>query len=491
MKIFWDGVAFFVTTFLFLAVVSASCKCPHFVEFFPDPKDVPDQEGEFIEIRLEDFKTDSLRIQMDGKATLALAFPRGKRLVLVHDSAYCPVLPEVACGLLDKFSLPNSREVSWLLQAGSCGDSVVLPVPKPGMSLQRVGESDRWVLETPTMGMAHPSYEVGLKDCGLGGILRDVFSNSGTDTLFRYTLFLTGCDSSDFLLEFRDMNRGDAFRDSSRIYGHYQWESAARNVWIRAELPPDEAPSNNLLDTLLLEPGGGIPLVLSEIHHCPQEPEPEWVEVYNRTSTAFPLSKFRFCNRGGTWIGDSIAPYESVLFSKDTAQLREVLGFKDVRLLQVALGFLNNTAGCLSICNGETVVDSVCWDKHTVTCPDGFNPITGAAENTPGFLRVEKDNFNRSARGGSIGKDGTPFTYKLSSRILRLGGNPLRVYVEGSTQVRLKLLDSAGRDQWHVDIPPHSNNWWSVPLQGLSIGVAYVSLSAGKFENVVGILIRP
>ena len=35
--------------------------CPYFVEFLPDPVDVPDKEGEFVEIRLDPaFTADSL-----------------------------------------------------------------------------------------------------------------------------------------------------------------------------------------------------------------------------------------------------------------------------------------------------------------------------------------------------------------------------------------------------------------------------------------------
>ena len=85
-----------------------------------------------------------------------------------------------------------------------------------------------------------------------------------------------------------------------------------------------------------------------------------------------------------------------------------------------------------------------------------------------------------------------PFSYKLSSRILRKGKTPLRVYVEGDVTVTLRLLDSAGREQWNRQVPPQSNAWWVVPLEGVSkVGVAYVVLSAGRYEKQIGILLRP
>ena len=65
--------------------------CPMFVEFFPDPTEVPDNEGEFVEIRLDDFRADSLYVSFDQKAPLAFPFPRSaNRMVLVHDSTLCP-----------------------------------------------------------------------------------------------------------------------------------------------------------------------------------------------------------------------------------------------------------------------------------------------------------------------------------------------------------------------------------------------------------------
>ena len=243
-------------------------------------------------------------------------------------------------------------------------------------------------------------------------------------------------------------------------------------------------------------------LYFTEIHHCPAEPEPEWVEVYNASGRSLPIEEYRFCNRSKNWsVGktrgkDSIAPYETVLFSRDTLMLREYIGFKDVRLIQYAMGYLNNTAGSIAICKGDSLIDSVAWDKSTVACPSGFNPQTGRAENTPGFQKsfecVGQSAQKRGHKGALPQVQTVPFTFKLSTRVVRLNKTPLRVYVESEQTVSLKLLDSAGREQWKTDVPPHANAWVNVPLNHLSgIGVAYIALASGRYEKLVGILLRP
>lgn len=237
-------------------------------------------------------------------------------------------------------------------------------------------------------------------------------------------------------------------------------------------------------------------LYFTEIHHCPTEPEPEWVEVYNASGGPLAFEDYRFCNRAKNWSAsqgktrtkrDTLAAYETVIFTRDSLLLREYLGFKDVRLIQYAMGYLNNTAGSLAICKGDTVVDSVAWDKRTVTCPAGFNPRTGRAENTPGYQSA-RDSDRGSLWGGS---SQAPFTFKLSTRVLRAGKTPLRVYVESESPVALRLLDSAGREQWKTTVPAHSNAWVNVELDRVGIGAAYISLAAGKYEKLVGILLRP
>jgi len=401
-----------------LAFFSWALSCPVFTEFYPDPKDVSDQEGEYVEIRMDDFRAESLYVQFESKAVMAFAWPEAKRFVLVHDSAKCTAealqgasqdlsqeLPRasVACGSLGKISLPNSRESVWKVWAGTCNDSVTVPRPKPGKVIQRVGLTDKW--------------------------------------------------------EFVDASKAVSVLESA----------------------------DSLLKNLLT--AGTSLLRVTEVHHCPEEPMPEWVELYNSSEYPLPLESFRFCDRGGAlgMSGDSIRPYQAVLVSKDTSSLRTALNIPDIRMIQVSLGFLNNTEGMLRLCYRDSVIDSVCWKKGTVSCPSGFNPLSMRREFTPGYL-------SKNARNVSLVGDAakTPVEYKLSSRVVSKKGAPLRVLVESEYNVTLSLLDSAGRRVWKSVVSALSNEWVKVPVQEyLGIGAAYVSLSVGEYEDVVGILVRP
>jgi hypothetical protein len=401
-----------------LALFSWALSCPVFTEFYPDPKDVSDQEGEYVEIRMDDFRAESLYVQFESKAVMAFAWPEAERFVLVHDTAKCTAealqgasqdlsqeLPRasVACGSLGKISLPNSRESVWKVWAGTCNDSVTVPRPKPGKVIQRVGLTDKW--------------------------------------------------------EFVDASKAVSVQESA----------------------------DSLLKNLLT--AGTSLLRVTEVHHCPEEPMPEWVELYNSSEYPLPLESFRFCDRGGAlgMSGDSIRPYQAVLVSKDTSSLRTALNIPDIRMIQVSLGFLNNTEGMLRLCYRDSVIDSVYWKKGTVSCPSGFNPLSMRREFTPGYL-------SKNARNVSLVGDAakTPVEYKLSSRVVSKKGAPLRVLVGSEYNVTLSLLDSAGHRVWKSVVSALSNEWVKVPVQEyLGIGAAYVSLSVGEYEDVVGILVRP
>lgn len=401
-----------------LALFSWALSCPVFTEFYPDPKDVSDQEGEYVEIRMDDFRAESLYVQFESKAVMAFVWPEAERFVLVHDTAKCtaealqdasqnlsqePPRASVACGSLGKISLPNSRESVWKVWAGSCNDSVTVPRPKPGMVIQRVGLTDKW--------------------------------------------------------EFVDASKAVSVQESA----------------------------DSLLKDLMA--AGTSLLRVTEVHHCPEEPMPEWVELYNSSEYPLPLESFRFCDRGGAlgMSGDSIRPYQAVLVSKDTSSLRTALNIPDIRMIQVSLGFLNNTEGMLRLCYRDSVIDSVYWKKGTVSCPSGFNPLSMRREFTPGYLSKNARNVSLV---GNAAK--TPVEYKLSSRVVSKKGAPLRVLVESEYNVTLSLLDSAGRRVWKSVVSAMSNEWVKVPVQEyLGIGAAYVSLSVGEYEDVVGILVRP
>lgn len=488
--------------------------CPMFVEFFPDPVDVPDQEGEFVEIRLDNgFTAESLFVQFEEKTPLRFAYPEGKRLLLSHgmpasenpdkgcvaDSGFvgerdlnagstevssCEPRDGLVHLSLGSISLPNSRESMWRLWAGSCKDSVVIPQPKPGKSFQRVGLSDEWVIVPSSPGTANPNYEVDIEDCGLSYVTAEAGKNAARDRGWEISGWLTGCDAARMTVVYEDLfQRQNSNASVYDVSGFFRMEiPEVKSLLLHLSLPRDEAPENNTLDTLLILEGNS-PLLISEIHHCPEEPVPEWVEIYNAAARPLALDKIRFCNRGGVFgaSGDSLGPHESLIVTKDSAALRTHFGFSDVRLVQGSFGYLKNTEGSLTLCYGNAVVDSSWWNKSTVACPSGFSPLTMKADDSPGFIR---------RRDASVKQD--PFQYKLSSRVLRRRGDPLHVKIENQENVSLKLLDSAGREMWRKSIPPTSGTWWIVPVQDyIPVGVGYVAISIGSYERVVGFVVRP
>lgn len=403
-----------------LAFFSWAFPCPMFVEFFPDPKNVSDQEGEYVEIRLDEFRAESLFVRFESKEILAFKWPEAERMVLVHDTAQCPQRPNVACGMLGKVSLPNSRESVWKVWSGACMDSVTVPQPKPGKAIQRVGLTDEWVFVAGTFAVGDPEYELGVEE-------------------------------------------------DSLMIAMVKWAKSVK---------------------------------MTEIHHCPEEPMPEWVELYNASENSLPLQEFRFCDRGGA-LGsalDSIRPYQTLLVSKDTAALREALAIPDIRMVQVSLGYLNNVEGSLRLCYGNEVVDSAYWNKATVACPSGFNPLTGHREFTPGYQSKSVGSSGGRVSAGEVAATinastasvNALITYKLSTRVISKKGAPLRVRVESEYDVTIALLDSAGRRVWKSVVSANSNEWVRVPVQeNLGVGTGFVALSVGEYEDVVGILVRP
>ena len=412
-----------------LALFSVTHSCPMFVKFFPDPKFVSDKEGEYVEILLDDYRADSLFVRFESKEILSFPWPDAERLVLVHDSAQCPQGSRPP-------SLQSSQSVSRDSSLGSvaCGSLGTVSLPnsrESGWKLWAGTCMDSVTVPRPKSGKV--IQRVGMTD------------------------------------EWTFVEESSAVSENS----------------VR----------DSLMDAVM--ENGTSPLRVTEVHHCPEEPMPEWVELHNASAYLLPLDAFRFCDRGGALgrAGDSILPYQTVLVSKDTSSLRAALGIPDIRLIQVSLGFLNNVEGTLRLCYHNDVVDSVTWFKGMVSCPSGFNPLTGRREFTPGYQsKSAKTGAWTSATKSSSSRDvlNVPFTYKLSSRVISKRGDPLRVRVESENEVTVGLLDSAGRRVWQAAVPAMSNVWVNVPVQvHLGIGVGYVTLSAGEYENVVGILVRP
>jgi hypothetical protein len=123
-------------------------ECPYFYEFFPDPVDVPDSEGEYLSVKWETpfVPWDSIYLQMeDSKAFAVYVPPNSYSELLLHRNApdACPNKPDLLCLPLTGGALPNSRASVWNLSAGICRDTAYLPVPKAGMAVRRT-EGGEW-----------------------------------------------------------------------------------------------------------------------------------------------------------------------------------------------------------------------------------------------------------------------------------------------------------------------------------------------------------
>jgi hypothetical protein len=125
--------------------------CPYFSEFFPDPVDVPDSEGEYLIVKWESSVVpwDSIYLQMDDYKTFAVYVPPDSFFteILLHRSAptACPAKNGLLCQPLTSQALPNTRATVWNLSAGNCRDTAYLPIPKPGKSIVKM-ENGEWVV---------------------------------------------------------------------------------------------------------------------------------------------------------------------------------------------------------------------------------------------------------------------------------------------------------------------------------------------------------
>jgi len=124
-------------------------ECPYFFEFFPDPVDVPDNEGEYLIAKWESTVVpwDSIYLQMDEGKAFAIRVPPDSFYteLLLHRGApdACPVKNAQLCLPLTGTALPNSRAAVWNLSAGICRDTAYLPTPKAGMVIRRM-ENGEW-----------------------------------------------------------------------------------------------------------------------------------------------------------------------------------------------------------------------------------------------------------------------------------------------------------------------------------------------------------
>lgn len=467
--------------------------CPRFVEILPDPSDMEDTCGEFVEIRLPHTPfRETVSVYHEQKKVWEGKVPESvDRILLIRDTALCPNSERLLCERLLGSALPNSRKDTWKLQSGSCEDIADLPVPKAGYSLVRNDSSScAWSLALPTPGFPNGNFESGVSDCRLQ-----------VDTLFldasvwKGEWTLLGCDSVWVRASFRSesslsenswtglLERGVRSRFDTRL--------SAKAMEIVATWPPDDVPGNDTLDTLVAL-AGNFPVRFSEVHPCPEEGIPEWIEIYHEGSREISLSGMSLCgNRNAKMPDAKIGSRESAVLSKDTNAMRNFVGNDDVRIFHLNFGYLKNASDSLYLCYGERKVDSVAWgkfEKIQTRCPAGFSAGTGREENSPGF---QTPGSLASDAGGKL-----PFRVEWNARIFSRKNreNPLMIRVESDEEVLVELISGKGSLLWKKTLAADvaGNRWTEVPLLDKGFpGPNFLRISQRNFEKRIGVVLRP
>lgn len=474
--------------FLSLSCGFALLGCPLFTEILPNPQDTLDAYGEFVEIRLgSNFSiNDTLFVQFEDKTEYPFTGIKASRLLLHRDSSACKSSDWLDCRGMPFSALPNSRSSFWRLRSNNCVDSAVLPLPKSGSSFQREGlEKDSWVYALPTPGEANSQYESDIKDCSIR-----VKQAKYTEKKWRIQLQLSKCDSSSVQwkilpLMYQNLEDSETLSIADSLWIDSRFESSS--VSFMASLSPDENSHNNSIDTLFFL-RESPPIYLTEVHHCPEEPMPEWVEIYSQVNRAIPLSSIGFGSRGliNSTPFDSIEPHQSLVITKDTLAFRQAVEIVDLSVKRAPLGFLKNSSDTLFLTYKNDVLDSVIWNKElNIDCPNGFNPKTKRMENTPGFQgRVLKNSQLNSS----------PFSFKINTRIVSksLEESSLRILIESEGDVLIELLSGQGNLLWQIKNKALNQNWIQIPIKERGfLGPNFIRISVGRYEKMVGVVLRP
>jgi len=369
-------------------------ECPYFYEFFPDPVDVPDNEGEYLVVKWESpvVPWDTIYMQMDDNKAFSVYIPPSSFTeLLLHRGApaACPVKNGSLCLPLTGTALPNSRATVWNLRADVCRDTAYLPVPKAGMVIKKA-ESGEWKIESAN-------------------------NNSNSDSVL----------TLDSLISF---------------YGE-------------------------------------IPIYISETAPCPEEGIPEWFEITNRTTSAFPLNGISDCKaKNPLKTLDSIKSKSSVLITKDSADLRAFLQTNEIPIYQISIATLKNLADTLRLCVNGLKLDSVMWGKavgRPIKCP-------GEERINPGFVPKISNSQTK--------------VLQLSERILERSKRNamLRIRINSQAKLELRLIDRGGVGILKKTFSRTGDSWIEIPeWRRCQNGPCFIHLQGEGVDETAAFIVRP
>lgn len=197
--------------------------------------------------------------------------------------------------------------------------------------------------------------------------------NIGTNTANIYTIeifndanFDSTADPGEiiFTQQYTNLSPGDSITANpimnSLPAGNYQ-------IISKVLFTLDEKPDNNeLINSFIVFPPGTNynDVVINEIMYAPSTGEPEWVELYNRTTSPINLKKWKFSDASSsttiTSIDKLIPGNGYIVLSKDSS----ILNYYNVQseIIQLNLPALNNTGDAVVIKDSlEVLIDSLSY----------------------------------------------------------------------------------------------------------------------------------
>ncbi|MCW9065777.1 MAG: lamin tail domain-containing protein, partial [Ignavibacteriaceae bacterium] len=217
--------------------------------------------------------------------------------------------------------------------------------------------------------------------------------NIGTNSADNYSIeiyndanFDSTADPGEIIFsqQYTNLSSGDSITASTILNS-----LAAGNYQIIAKVlfTPDENLSNNkLISTFAVFPPGALynDAVVNEIMYAPSTGEPEWVELFNRTSSPINLKKWKFSDATSTITItniDKIVPVNNfIVLSRDSS----ILNYYNIgsEIIVFSLPALNNTGDAVVIKDSlGVIIDSL-----------SFLPLWGGNTGGKSLERISTEN---------------------------------------------------------------------------------------------------
>ena len=421
--------------------------CPFFAEVYPDPTELPDAQGEFVEILETQDSQDTLFLAIDSTP---LASPRvispGRLVLCPMDSLR--IFPEypVPCTPL-RTTLPNSRPLQLTLAQGICRDTAWLEAASPGKSWLRSNlgtDSSRWVLASPSPGFALPNMEPNVRNESI-----HLDSARWDGEHWRVWITDSGSGAQQILVRWESMDEKLAIlQDSSRNPFPTEWQSPLGFgpwQWISLTLQGDDYPMDNQVKALLSPPGEPL-LQITEIAAEPPANIPEWFEIKNTSPYPLHTSDISNCsvmsNMDST---EMLAPGDIALITDSRAELLQAIPAlgRTVTLESTHALSLRNSSDTVHLCWRNFAVDSLFWNSA--------KPLGNSQKYSPGWVTASSSQMQ------------TPM---LEARVLSISHKamPLRLRIPPSKESwDLHIFDRHGKERVQQRNLPEGLWEWQVP----------------------------